>query len=116
MSDARRAAGISGENLAATALQQAGYTIVERNYRCKMGEIDIIAAKGKTLFFVEVKARHSSTFAAPRQNINAAKIRHIRNTATDYFQKHGGESMSAFIIAEVDLESGRVELIEDSFC
>jgi putative endonuclease len=67
------ARGDDAENLAAAFLQRAGLTLVERNYRCRFGEIDLIAREGTTLVFVEVRMRSSERFGGAAASITAAK-------------------------------------------
>ncbi len=73
-----------GETKGADFLKNKGYFIVERNYRRKTGEIDIIAYDGKILCFIEVKTRRSLNFGFPCEAINRQKIRHIIRTAQYY--------------------------------
>ena len=63
----KRDFGNTGENLATEYLEKQGYTILERNFYCKQGEIDIIAKIKKTLVFIEVKTRKSDTFGTDSQ-------------------------------------------------
>lgn len=113
--DNRKKIGNYGEDMAAAVLQNAGYAIVCRNYRRRYGEIDIIAEKKGVLYFVEVKAKNSSSFSRPAESVGAAKRRQVANLAQSYLASHGGERDCSFIIAEVYLDEQRVELIEDSF-
>lgn len=76
--------GNLGEDYAVKYLIKNGYTILERNYRCKFGEIDIITKHGHTLVFVEVKARRSTNFGYPVEAITKIKQKHIYNTARHY--------------------------------
>src|SRR5881396_2784363 len=64
--------GERGENLAARELRNKGYRIIARNFKCVMGEIDIVARDGKTLVFVEVKTRASDDAVTPEEQINPA--------------------------------------------
>jgi len=73
-----------GENIAAQFLVKKGYLIVERNYRCRMGEIDIIALDGTQMVFVEVKTRQNQNYGLPCEAVNSTKIQHIKRTATYY--------------------------------
>lgn len=66
MTEARQRLGKKGEDAACTYLERKGYVICRRNYRCRYGEIDIIAAKGGELSFVEVKTRRNLNFGLPR--------------------------------------------------
>ena len=70
--------GRRGEELAARFLEDAGYRVVERNWRCRQGEIDIVARSGDTLVFVEVKTRSSLAFGHPFEAITATKLARLR--------------------------------------
>lgn len=76
--------GAWGEDRAAAYLEKEGYSIVERNYRCKFGEIDIIASKSGTIHFVEVKTRSGYAYGSPLSAINRKKLKHIQYSA-QYF-------------------------------
>ena len=76
--------GDEGEVVAAKYLESKGFVIVERNYRSKTGEIDLIATHGKLLVFCEVKSRYSLLFGQPAEAVDKKKIRHIRRTASWY--------------------------------
>lgn len=76
--------GKLGENHAAKYLKKNGYKIIEKNYKCKLGEIDIIAIKHNTLVFIEVKTRRNKKFGYPIESITKLKQKHIYNTATHY--------------------------------
>lgn len=73
--------GRRGEGLAARYLEDAGYLVVARNWRCARGEIDIIARSGDTLVFVEVKTRSSLAFGHPFEAITATKLARLRTLA-----------------------------------
>ncbi|MBQ3111581.1 MAG: YraN family protein [Firmicutes bacterium] len=106
--------GKRGEELAAQALQQAGYEIVARNWRCRYGEVDIIAKLGGKLCFVEVKARRGSAHGAPQEAVNAHKRGQIAKAAACYLaENYASEPECCFISAAVLLPQGEVELIED---
>ncbi len=85
-SDPRRQLGDQGEDLAAAALQQQGYKILERNYVTPLGEIDLIARQGKVLVVVEVKTRRGSSFGAPQEAVHPGKQGRLRRLA-DYYLK-----------------------------
>jgi putative endonuclease len=78
------ARGEDAENLAAAFLQRAGLTLVERNYRCRFGEIDVIARDGATLVFVEVRLRSSERFGGAAASITAAKRKKLLRAARHY--------------------------------
>ncbi len=76
-----RAIGDQGEQLAAEHLQSHGVRIVERNWRCRLGEIDIIGLDGQTVVFYEVKTRRSTRYGSPAQAVTAAKAARLRRLA-----------------------------------
>lgn len=73
-----------GEGQAARYLEKQGYKLVERNFRCKMGEIDLIAWHDGVLCFFEVKTRQSLSFGQPSEAVTRIKQKHIRRTAQVY--------------------------------
>lgn len=79
---------MQAEELAAKYLVRHGYQVLERNFRIRGGEIDIIAREKNTLVFVEVKARNSSTYGTPFEAITPWKLKALRKTALFYKQSH----------------------------
>jgi len=75
-----------GETKAANYLIKSGYQIIQRNFRCKLGEIDIIAfdKEDNSICFIEVKTRKSLAFGLPKESINRVKLKHITNSARYY--------------------------------
>ena len=110
--------GARGEEKACDFLQGQGYRILERNYRCRLGEIDIIAREGQTVVFVEVKARSSGRFGLPHEAIGPQKRRRMTAIALHYLKSRGwlGEP-ARFDVASVILEGGRdtVTLFRNAF-
>ncbi len=88
MPDLRRALGQLGEDMAARHLQRLGYVILERNYRCPQGEVDIIARDGERLAFVEVRARRGTAFGTPKESVTARKQARLVTVALNYLQEH----------------------------
>lgn len=80
----RRSLGMWGENVAADYLQKKGMKIIERNFRCRLGEIDIIARQGGYLVFIEVRTRSSAICGLPQESITAAKVKKVRRLAQFY--------------------------------
>ncbi len=76
--------GNKGEEIAARYLEDKGYRILDRNYHCRSGEIDIICLQARTLVFVEVKTRTNTVFGSPEEAITRSKRDHIRKAALDY--------------------------------
>lgn len=84
----RQLLGLVGEDLAARALQDRGYAILERRYRTNRGEIDIVAQDGETLVFVEVKARADQEFGSAAECVTSAKQRRVARMAVEYLAVH----------------------------
>ena len=83
--------GRHGEDLAAAFLADAGYGIVDRNWRCRQGEIDIIAVDGDETVFVEVKTRSSVAFGHPFEAITLQKLARLRRLAAAWCAANPGE-------------------------
>lgn len=84
--------GRRGEALAAAFLIEGGYRILERNWRCGQGEIDIVARHGDELVFVEVKTRSSVLYGHPFEAITAPKLARLRRLAAAWCQQNRGAS------------------------
>lgn len=80
MSDARQRAGRRGEDLAAAFLSAKGFVEIARNWRCRVGEIDLIVKRGDEVRFVEVKLRRTETYGNPEEAITRTKLRHLART------------------------------------
>lgn len=79
--------GNFGEDTATNFLKESGYKIIERNFNCRFGEIDIIAMDNNCLVFVEVKTRSGDKYGAPHYSINYWKQKHLRLSANLYITK-----------------------------
>lgn len=87
--DGRKRLGQLGEQMAATYLLQNGYRIVERNWRCPSGEIDIIAEAGGILVFVEVRTRRmTGTYGTAAESVRYRKQKQVRDTARVYLYRN----------------------------
>jgi len=86
--NARQLLGRKGEQMAADALCERGYRIVERNFRCRYGEIDLIAEERDDLVFVEVKTRRGSAFGRPEEAVTLTKRRKLAEVASYYLDLH----------------------------
>ena len=84
----RQRLGLLGEEIAARELASRGYTILERRYRTRFGEIDIVAEEGDTLVFVEVRARATSEFGRAAESVTDGKKRKVTAMAVDYLARH----------------------------
>lgn len=111
----KRVTGAHYEQEVAEYLKTQGYEILEMNYRCRIGEIDIIAKDGEYLVFVEVKYRKKSDCGTPQDAVNWKKQRKISKTAVYYLMKECGslEVDCRFDVAAV--LDGEIELIKNAF-
>lgn len=82
------AVGRFGEDVAATVVQQAGMQVLDRNWRCRDGELDIIARDGEVLVFVEVKTRSSLACGAPAAAVDRRKVAQLRRLAVRWMAEH----------------------------
>jgi putative endonuclease len=118
MSYLRMSTGKKGEELAAAHLAEAGYRIIERNYRCLFGEIDIVAEEGEILVFVEVKSRRSAAYGDPQLAVGCEKQRKISRIAEHYLrEKRLCHRPARFDVVAVKLlpVGHRIELIRNAF-
>ena len=114
--------GAWGEDRVAEVLQNAGYRIVRRNFRCRLGEIDLIAVKDGILAFVEVKLRKNSLYGEAREFVTAEKQRKLRLAASYYISGNPAaqELQPRFDVAEVYAPKGAegpfsVHYLENAF-
>ncbi len=110
--------GFLGEDAAEKELKKQGYSVIERNFRCRHGEIDIIAEHGGAIVFVEVKTRSNRSFGAPASSIDSRKKRHIIMTAKHYIEVRGISDRDArFDVVSIELngDAPAVEVIKDAF-
>ena len=113
--------GRLGEQLTAEYLEEKGYEIVERNFKCRFGEIDIIAADRRYLIFCEVKLRKSADFAAAREFVDSRKQQRLRATALLYLSQHESELQPRFDVIEIYAPAGtqtrrpQITHMEDAF-
>ena len=83
-----QALGRYGEDLAARTLHNAGMVVLERNWRCELGEIDIVAREGTTLVVCEVKTRSSTAYGAPIHAVTPRKAARLRRLAVAWLAEH----------------------------
>jgi putative endonuclease len=104
--------GRYGETIAAGVLADRGYRILERNWRCSRGEIDIVAAQGRTLIVCEVKTRSSTDFGEPAEAVDRAKAGRLRVLAAQYLIDHPGgwEDIRFDVVAIVRPASGPAQV------
>lgn len=105
--------GKLAENFAVVFLSQKGYKIIDRNFRSRFGEIDIIAVKNSKLVFVEVKARWNSKFGSPVEAVTPQKIWKISKTGEYYSLLHPESPKGLRIeVVSLEIENGRVDKAE----
>ena len=97
----KKMTGVCGEDAAYSFLKKKKYKILERNFRCKLGEIDIIAQKGEDLIFVEVKTRASDKMGTPAEAVTYYKKQNIIKTAKYYLMMNPTELNIRFDVIEV---------------
>ncbi len=85
--------GAHGEELAAKHLVASGYRLLDRNWRWRQGEIDLVAEKDGEIVFVEVKARRSHAFGSPEEAVTRAKQRKLVQTAQAYLARRGSQDV-----------------------
>jgi len=116
VADERRQLGDRGEAAVARAMARRGYAVLDRQYRCRWGEIDIVARDpAGTLCFVEVKTRTSSGFAQAREAVTPAKQRKLRAAASLYLAERRLDCRCRFDVAEVYWTSRRINYIINAF-
>lgn len=119
MSINRKRLGALGERIAREHIEKLGYRVIETNFRCHEGEIDIIAREGEELVFVEVRTRRGLGFGSPEESITVSKREKLIEVANAYLQSHEGSPSSWRIdVVAVELGPGsaisRVELIQNA--
>ena len=112
--------GSFGEDAAAAFLSKKGFTVIQRNFSCRLGEIDIIAEEGEYLAFIEVKLRKNADHGEAREFVTFSKQKRIILAAKYWLSRHSTELQPRFDVVEVyapDGARGRVylRLLRDAF-
>ena len=110
--------GFSGEEAAAGYLREKGFKVLKQNYRCRMGEVDLIVEKEETISFVEVKTRRSLDTVSPLELIPYGKQRHISRVAQHFLAAqnwHGRNANFAMVIVDWSAKKPVCELLEHIF-
>lgn len=116
--DKRKELGKNGERIAQEYLKKRGYKILERNYRTKYGEIDIIAQQDSSIVFVEVRTKQSPNFGPPQLSITKSKRNQIMRTALAYINESMiSDQPCRFDVIAITLDSSgtKIEHIENAF-
>jgi len=114
--------GKRGEQLACRALEKKGYRILDKNYRCRQGEIDLVARHRDYIVFIEVRSKTGGAFGTPEESVTSAKKQRLLATALDYLGSHTNLPENwriDFVAVELDPSGGkpmRIEIIENAVC
>jgi putative endonuclease len=115
----RKSLGKWGEDKACNYLEADGYQILRRNYKCRIGEMDIIALRGDFLVFIEVKTRRTISYGRPGEAVNFSKQAKLTSIALHFIKESGWKDASCrFDVIEVIAykdESFLINHIEDAF-
>ncbi len=108
--------GSKGKKIACKSIKKNGYKIIEKNYRTKYGEIDIIAEQENTMCFIEVKARSSSDYGSPEEFVTKRKQKKLWRTSCIYINKNSIENKDfRFDVVAVDLKSEETIIFPNAF-
>jgi len=109
--------GKKGEEIACRFLKKNGYKIIARNFRKKIGEIDIIAEKGDTIIFVEVKTRKNTKFGLPQEYVNKSKIDKMVKTASMFLTENSmWDRPVRFDVIGISLENEEIKIEHEQDC
>jgi putative endonuclease len=114
----RKRTGKKGEDIAVAYLKSRGYRIVECNYKCPLGEIDIVARDGDEIVFVEVKSRKSEEFGDPQLAVGLKKQKKVSRISLAYLkEKHLYPCNARFDVVAIKMlpDGSTVELIQNAF-
>ncbi len=119
----RKELGAKGEEIAVRYLKNRGYRIVERNYRIRLGEIDIIAEQGDDLVFIEVKTRSDTLFGSPFESVTKQKQKQLSKVALEYINKQNCHNRPArfdvvgiqFQESSNKIQDAAIELLQNAF-
>jgi putative endonuclease len=116
----RRDTGRHGEDVTARWYVDHGYELLDRNWRCRDGELDLVVRRGRTVVFCEVKTRTTDRFGSGSESVSPAKCRRIRRLAGRWLAEGGARRMGRGGAVDVrfdvaSLTAGILEVIEDAF-
>jgi putative endonuclease len=118
----RRRLGVAGEDAVARRYIEAGYAVLDRNWRCREGELDLVLATGDTLVFCEVKTRRSTAFGAPFEAVTVTKQRRLRTLALRWLADHPEHraralrfDVASVLAAPATATGPAIEVIEHAF-
>jgi len=115
----KKKVGKKGEEIALSFLRKRGYNILDRNFRCRLGELDIVAEENNQIVFIEVKTRENLSFGLPQESLDYLKKKRLTRLALFYLASRHLKNISCrFDVVAVFLKKGRVEnihLIKNAF-
>lgn len=111
----KRKIGTDWEGRAADFLEKQGYTVLEKNFRCREGEIDLIAKDGDYLVFIEVRYRKTNAKGHPYETVNTAKQRKICRVSQFYLFKHKISPDTPIRYDVVAVLGGQIEILKNAF-
>jgi putative endonuclease len=119
VNDARRVVGRNGEDAAASWYADAGYEILDRNWRVREGELDLVVRNARTIAFCEVKTRRGDAFGLPAEAVTVRKQLRIRKLAGRWLAEHDSSAANLRFDVAAVLPNGRdgweVDVITDAF-
>lgn len=111
----KRSVGNKYEKLVSDYLEKQGYYIKERNFRCRFGEIDIIAKKDSYLVFIEVKYRSTGKYGVPQEAVDHCKQKRISNAASFYLYKYHYPMDTPVRFDVAAVSEGAIVIVENAF-
>ena len=118
MTYARQRLGVDGETMACEELEKLGYSIIERRYRTRFGEIDVIANDAGTVVFVEVKTKTDSSFSDPVESVTKQKQRRLVSMAEQYAAYNALDTTPCrfdIVTVDVSVAPARIAIYKDAF-
>lgn len=115
MTRQRRALGIAGEDAAAAWYEAAGYEVVGRNWRCPLGELDLVLRRGRQVVFCEVKTRSSTAFGTPAEAVTRERQQRLRRAAARWIDEAAGFRPVEIRFDVASVMGGEVEVIAGAF-
>ncbi|MEW6448418.1 MAG: YraN family protein [Bacillota bacterium] len=115
MTEKRKRLGETAEAFAVNFLKRKGYRILAQNYRCRYGEIDIVALDNRVLVFIEVRAKGSAAFGLPQESVGRRKQKKLREVARHYLateREKGTVCRFDVVAVQYDVENQKVKTIE----
>ncbi len=107
--------GREGEARAADYLRKKKYALIGANYRCRFGELDLIAQKGELVIFVEVKLRKNDSFGPAAEAVTLSKQQKLRRAALSWLASHDCQAPTRFDVIEIYTDTGKLNHIENAF-